>query len=150
MPYDVAKPPLPRGGQGVEPVVSDDADSGPGDEIALASGLDDTALDRLIDGFYARARVDPLLGPVFEVRLGQDDWPAHLAGVRAFWGAVARLSEPARLSGMAIHAELGVGPEHFARWLEIFRVAVADVAPPEGAARLICAAERMARALQRR
>jgi hemoglobin len=140
----------PRGGEGDGPVAPDHADSAPGDEIAQATGLDDAALDRLIDGFYARARLDPLLGPVFEARLGPDGWPAHLAGERAFWRALARLSEPARLRGMAVHAELGVGPEHFARWLEIFRAAAADAAPPEGAARLTRAAERMARALQRR
>lgn len=131
-------------------MASENRSAAPGAEIALATGLDDAALDRLIENFYVRARGDPLLGPVFEARLGPNGWPDHLAGVRAFWGSVARLSEPARLRGMAVHAELGVGPEHFARWLELFRAAATDAAPPEGAARLTRAAERMARALQRR
>ena len=41
-----------------------------------ATGLDEPTLVRLIRGFYAAARIDPLIGPMFD---GVDDWEHRIA-----------------------------------------------------------------------
>ena len=42
----------------------------------------------------------------------------------------------------------GIGPTHFARWLQLFRQTAAEVCPPEAAAALVSRAEMIARSLQ--
>ena len=41
----------------------------------------------LVDSFYAKIRVDPLLGGIFNGVI-QDRWPQHLAKMYTFWGSV--------------------------------------------------------------
>ena len=47
-----------------------------------AQGLDEEALGRLVERFYARVREDDLLGPVFNGAIG--DWLEHLERLQAF------------------------------------------------------------------
>ena len=60
--------------------------------ITERSGLDEAAIERVVRAFYAAARGDPLLGPVFG-RVA--DWEPHIARVCAFWSSVARMLEGA-------------------------------------------------------
>ena len=46
---------------------------------AAAIGIDEAFISRLVDEFYARVRLNPHLGPVFEAAV--DDWPGHLSPV---------------------------------------------------------------------
>jgi hemoglobin len=39
----------------------------------------------LVHAFYAKARRDELLGPIFEANV--KDWPAHLENMCAFWSS---------------------------------------------------------------
>ncbi len=101
----------------------------------------EAALRTLLTDFYARARVDDLLGPVFETHV--EDWEAHLDRVTAFWvtllggGAVWRghLNE--------VHAGLGLRGLHLARWLALFGDSARAHLSPGAAALLTSRAEAM-------
>ena len=45
-------------------------------EIMARTGIDEAMIDRLGRAFYAKVRKDPLLGPIFDTRIG--DWAPHL------------------------------------------------------------------------
>lgn len=114
-------------------------------EIMQATGLDEAVLERLVRAFYAAAREDPLLGPVF-ARVG--DWEAHVARIAAFWSSVALAT--GRYSGqpMAAHLPLPLEPAHFARWLALFEATARAECMPAGAAHLTERARRIARSLE--
>lgn len=74
-------------------------------------------LKTLITRFYDRAQQDPLLGPVFARHV--HDWPSHIETVTDFWST--QVGGPALYrGGMGKHLMLGLAPEHFERWLELW------------------------------
>ncbi|KAF1686147.1 preprotein translocase subunit TatC [Pseudoxanthomonas broegbernensis] len=83
----------------------------------------------LVHRFYARVRLDPDLGPVFERHVA--DWPAHLAHLVDFWSALLRGTR--RFSGapMPRHMALpGLNAALFRRWLELFAQTTAELGNP--------------------
>jgi hemoglobin len=94
-----------------------------------ASALSEQALARLVRQFYATARRDPLLGPVFEGAVS--DWEPHLDRVAAFW-TTAALGVPAyRGNPMAAHRKHALTPAMFDRWLLIWGETADEVFTPE-------------------
>jgi hemoglobin len=96
----------------------------------------------VVEDFYAACRADPVLGPVFRARI--DDWPGHLARVRAFWGAA--LLRRGGYSGRPVEAHgavPGLSGEHMAVWLRLFAVAVRRHCSPAGSAGFLRLAGRM-------
>lgn len=74
---------------------------------------------RLVHGFYAQVRLDPLLGPVFERHVG--NWDLHLQHLVDFWSAMLRGTRRFAGAPMARHLALpGLDARMFARWLELF------------------------------
>jgi hemoglobin len=51
---------------------------------ALAEGLDETMISKFVHHFYAAAREDPVIGPVFRARVPDDRWQAHLDSIEDF------------------------------------------------------------------
>jgi hemoglobin len=49
--------------------------------------LDREGIKKLVDTFYANARKDDLLAPIFNERI-KDDWPQHLEKLYSFWATV--------------------------------------------------------------
>lgn len=100
-----------------------------------------------VDLFYARARADPLLGPVFNDAI--DDWPHHLARIKAFWSSVMLSSGRFRGSPMAAHLKHSgrITPEMFARWLALWRATAAEVFAPEEAEAIAARADRIGESL---
>lgn len=100
----------------------------------------------LVHAFYARVRLDELLGPIFDAHV--DDWPRHLVKLVDFWSSV--LLRTGLFSGapMPRHAALpGLHPALFRRWLALFRQ-TADEQPNQPMAAQACAAaERIAQSL---
>jgi truncated hemoglobin YjbI len=107
--------------------------------------VSEEALDQLVRSFYANAREDPVIGPVFADAVA--DWEHHYCVVHDFWSRA--LLGTSRYQGFPFtaHVPLKVGPEHFDRWLAIFRAA-ADVLPPEAARRAILKVEHMSVSFQ--
>lgn len=121
------------------------------DPIPPYARIDDTSLAALIVEFYAAARLDPLLGPVFSTMVGDEDaaWADHLRRVHDFWSSVT--SGTGRYGGrpMQVHAAIpGLDGAHFQRWLALFAETTDRLFIPPAAAFLRDKAERMGQALQ--
>jgi hemoglobin len=69
--------------------------------------------------FYADVRQHQVIGPIFLAQI--DDWPVHLDKIADFWSGAT--GGPARYSGPMPqkHFPLGLGPEHFEAWLDLWR-----------------------------
>ena len=86
-------------------------------------------IERLVHTFYARVRLDPLLGPIFESQV--HDWDAHLQTLVQFW-CWQVLKKPGYAgSPMAQHARLpNLSWAHFEGWLKLFRQTLVDLELP--------------------
>ncbi len=113
----------------------------------LKCGITEEMTARLVDAFYAKVRLDALLGPVFEAAI--HDWDSHLSKLRDFWSSVTLMT--GRYKGRPVPAHVGlpgIGPEMFGRWLCLFRETAREECPPPAAALYIASAERIASSLQ--
>ncbi len=101
-------------------------------------------IGRVVEAFYAKARKDPALGPVFNALV--EDWDAHIEKVSAFWRYATRLDRtydardfmPAHVRHPQIQASL------LPQWLLLFRQTAREVCTADVAGILIDIAERMA------
>ncbi|GHG85797.1 group III truncated hemoglobin [Pseudodonghicola xiamenensis] len=116
---------------------------------AIAEGLDAQMVRRVVHRFYDQARQDSVIGPIFRKYVADDDWPAHLAKIEAFWGA--SLLGTKAYSGRPMPKHLAM-PElddsHFMRWLALFRNTVTEICPPLTARLFIDRSERIAEAFR--
>ena len=88
----------------------------------------------LVDDFYAAIREDALLNPIF-TDVAKVDWAHHLPKMYAFWNGII-LGQPGYAGApFPPHTTLPVGPEHFTRWVELFRGTVDRHFEGPGAAR---------------
>lgn len=96
-------------------------------------------LRQLLKYFYADVRQHAEIGPIFTAQI--HDWPAHLEKIADFWSNVT--GGPMRYSGpMPMkHMPLGLRPEHFVAWLDLWRRQCRIQLPPREAEELIAAAE---------
>ena len=82
--------------------------------------LSEDGIGLLVDHFYGKVRVDPVLGPIFE-RVLRDEWGPHTETMRDFWSSVMLTS--GRYKGAPAPAHLrikAIEPEMFDRWLRLF------------------------------
>lgn len=105
-------------------------------------------LQALVDAFYAKVRLDPVLGPVFG--RGVSDWPEHLGKLGAFWSSVMLTSGRYKGNPVAAHLRQArwIQPEMFERWLELWRETARESLEEAGAAAVIEKAERIAESLK--
>lgn len=113
----------------------------------LPDAVSEALIARLVHVFYARARTDAVLGPIFEAHVGQR-WDAHLSALVDFWSSVALKSGRYDGKPHLAHMHLGLSPEHFERWLQLFEATVAEVCRGEAAAFFVDRARRIAESLQ--
>lgn len=105
-------------------------------------------IHELVRGFYARIRTDEVLGPIFSRVIGED-WDPHLAKMCDFWSSVMRMSGRYKGNPMVAHMRLKmVRPEHFDRWLSLFREAADEICSPGLGTLFVSRAENIARSLQ--
>ncbi len=102
-------------------------------------------LEAQVRAFYATAREDPLLGPVF-ARV--EDWEHHIARITSFWGNVALGTREYQGNPMGAHLPLDLSGAHFSRWLELWEQTAERILPPDAADLLIGRAHRIAASLQ--
>jgi hemoglobin len=115
-------------------------------DIVARTGIDEPMIERLVHRFYDRARVDALLGPVFESRV--DNWDHHLERMCRFWSSVATMSGTYHGNPMMKHIPLPIDAQHFDRWLALFEATAAEVCPPVAAEHVIERARRIAQSLE--
>ena len=95
-----------------------------------------------VRSFYARARADALLGPVFQAAVS--DWDGHYRIVEDFWSRTLLGTDRYRGHPYAVHTRLSLRPEHFERWLALFRETVLEALPQAAALHAVARAEHMA------
>ncbi|GAA0518705.1 group III truncated hemoglobin [Deinococcus depolymerans] len=124
------------------------SDRTPGSPLEAVGGV--VAVRAVVTAFYARARADRLLGPVFAAHV--TDWPAHLERVTAFWVTLLG-GEPGAAAWRgnlnAAHAGLGVRAAHLGRWLALWDATAREVLPADAAALLSARAAVMGERLGR-
>lgn len=81
----------------------------------------------LIDSFYAVARQDELLGPIFNTIIG-DDWSHHLPKMYDFWNMVifatpGYTGQPVK-THVDVDKRMPMNQEHFDRWLSLWTATV--------------------------
>jgi hemoglobin len=114
--------------------------------IQAQTGIDEAMIERVVRGFYARVRNDPLIGPVFDARIR--DWEPHLRRMCAFWSSVALMSGSYHGQPMPKHLPLPVDARHFDRWLELFEATARQLCPLKAADHFIERAHRIAESLE--
>lgn len=106
------------------------------------TGLDEPMVRAVVDAFYAKARRDDVIGPVFNAVVAEAEWPAHLDKITDFWASM--LLGVGRYSGRPMPKHLGIpglADAHFERWLKLFAETVIELCPPPVAALFIDRAE---------
>lgn len=80
----------------------------------------------LVDTFYGRARLDELVGPVFNDTI-QDRWPEHLAKLYNFWQTILLGQHTYYGSPFIPHSGLPIDKDHFERWLQLFHATLNEL-----------------------
>ena len=84
---------------------------------------DQQSIQLLVDSFYAKARKDELIGPIFNEVIG-DHWDEHLPTMYKFWGDILLNTSEYEGNPMFVHKQLNaripLNPAHFSRWKELF------------------------------
>ncbi len=104
-------------------------------------------LASLLRHFYSDIRQHKLVGPVFNEHI--QDWPAHLEIIGSFW---ARLTGgPSAYSGgmPAKHLDLGLNPNHFQAWLQLWEFNCRTYLKSDEAQEMIDLAHEIGRRLKR-
>lgn len=111
------------------------------------SRLDASQIAHLVDRFYEKVRVDPLLGPVFNAAV--HDWGDHKRTLTSFWCSVALRTNSYRGNPMAVHRmQPGIGAEHFERWLSLWQTTTREVLEEDDAKLMLEHADRIGRSLR--
>ena len=102
-------------------------------------------IEALVRRFYARARADARLGPIFNGAI--EDWEEHFGRLTAFWSSVMLGSGRYKGNPFGAHVRLPILPGDFPIWLGLWRQTTAEVFAPEVARAFDEKAERIAASL---
>ena len=114
--------------------------------IREVTGIDETMIDALVEGFYAKVREDDVIGPIFAAHI--DDWGPHLEQMKLFWSSVALSTGVYQGRPMPKHLPLPIDARHFDRWLGLFEATARELCPPVAAQHFIVRAHRIAESLE--
>lgn len=102
---------------------------------AVTEGIDEALIRKVVDRFYAQARDDEVIGPVFRSAVPDERWQAHLDTIVDFWSSM--LLGTRRYDGRPLRKHLllpKLEDVHFRRWLALFRRTLEELCPPDVAA----------------
>jgi hemoglobin len=108
--------------------------------------IDESLIMKLLRAFYARVRVDPLLGPIFNARIRE--WEHHLVRIGDFWSAVMLRTGRYQGQPMRLHLPLPIDATHFDRWLELFEATARELCCAAIAEQFIQRARTIGRSLE--
>jgi hemoglobin len=108
--------------------------------------ISESEISTLVDAFYAKVRIDPEIGPIFNAII--DDWPYHLALLKDFWSTILLTTGRYKGDPMMKHLQLPLDPQHFERWLALFAETARQVLLPDQAATVIAKSQRIAQNFQ--
>ena len=123
-----------------------------GGQPTLFDRIGAETLTTLLYDFYDCISQDELLGPVFISQLGpfpKGGWPVHLMRIEGFWRSITHGPNAYRGKPGPAHMGLGIQPQHFDRWLQLWQESCAEHLPEAEAAQMLALAQRMRPTLQR-
>lgn len=99
-------------------------------------------IERLISLFYDKVNQDDLLSEVFNVH-AKTNWESHLPKMVQFWSGILLDTSEYRGKPFDAHAKQSdhISPEHFKRWIALFRETISENFEGEKAALAIQRAE---------
>jgi hemoglobin len=103
------------------------------------------AIDDCMRRFYAKGAKDSLLGPVFWAIHNLDQ---HMSVVANFWSKTLLGTDRYQGLPFAVHIDLPIEPEHFARRLELFTESAYEALPKTQAEQAIAKAAHMTQCFQ--
>ncbi len=103
-------------------------------------------IERLVDRFYDRVRIDPILGPIFGAAV--EDWVEHKHTLVSFWSSVTLGTGSYRGNPMAAHRPHPIRTAHFDHWLALWSETADTLLAPDHAALFKDRAGRIARSLR--
>lgn len=112
----------------------------------MSADLSEEDVEAQVRRFYARARLDPLLGPVFEKAI--EDWEPHLRSITEFWTATMLGTRRYRGDPFGAHKRHPLTPEMFDRWLELWGDIARQHLEPAAAEALVARAQMIRRSLE--
>ena len=115
--------------------------------MSAETPITETEIASIVERFYAKVRIDPEIGPVFNNAV--QNWDAHLALLKDFWSTVLLTTGRYKGNPMMKHLLLmpRIGSEHFERWLSIWKRTTVELFPPATAEVFVRKAESMAERL---
>ncbi len=93
--------------------------------MSAAMPITEEEIATLVDRFYAKVRVDPEIGPVFDNAV--QNWDAHLALLKDFWSTVLLATGRYKGNPLLAHFRLPIEERYFARWLMLFSETAKEV-----------------------
>ena len=127
-------------------LVPDRAEADFPETVAEPMEVSEADLDRLVRVFYGRALEDDVIGPVFRGHVS--DWEHHFDIVQNFWSRAFLRTERYKGGPFAPHLGLNLKPEHFERWVALFRETAESELKPAAARAAIARVEHMSAAFQ--
>ncbi len=109
-------------------------------DITQQSLITSEQINHVVKVFYAKIRVHPTLGPIFNGVVGNIDdhaplWELHENKIESFWCTVLLREGSYFGNPMMVHMEVpGIKAEHFTQWLELFDTVLYKELPEEAAA----------------
>lgn len=123
------------------------------DATARPDIADRADCERLVRAFYTRALADEIIGFIF-TDVARLDLEAHVPEITSFWETILLGAQSygggAFAPHIRLHAQVGLKPGHFQRWLLLWRTTVDELFAGERAELAKAHAERVAGAFQRR
>jgi hemoglobin len=110
--------------------------------MPLYETISEQAIAALVDRFYAKARRDPVIGPLFESAV--QDWDEHLHKLYDFWSSVMLTTGRYKGNPMAAHIRHPIESDFFDRWLMLWRETAGELFAAAPAAQFRAKAERIA------
>ena len=101
----------------------------------------EAAIRACVRDFYDKAKVDPLLGPVFNGAIR--DWGKHLTTMDDFWSGALLGTQRYTAAPFPPHLKLTMGQEHFDRWRDLWLPSAQAKLPEPLAARAVSMGEHM-------
>lgn len=72
----------------------------------------------LVDTFYAKARKNTFIGPIFDAYI--TDWDRHHIKLYQFWRTVILRQSAYQAKPVQMHFKMELTQDHFDRWMEIW------------------------------
>lgn len=114
--------------------------------MSVFDTVTEPAISALVERFYAKARRDPVIGPVFSSAV--EDWDEHLRKLCDFWSSVMLTTGRYKGNPMAAHMKHEIEAGFFDRWLALWGETAGELFAPIPAAQFRAKAERIAASLK--